>query len=293
LSEYRHSLVEDGRGGRIPFPPFITQQDIDLVRDRFVVREDDVFVVTYPRSGTTWTEQIVHLLANGGEQGDELLGDAVPWLETLPNRPQGYEGFLAGMVGRRFFTSHLPWSLMPGAGEDNGRYLYVARNPKDVAVSSFHHDRSKNDYRGSWDEYFERFVRGEVLFGSWFDHVLPWWEAAGRNGNVLFLRYEDMKRDLDEVVRRIAIFLGVRSDTALVDTVVEKSALASMAANPKTDFHWVPQKEGEPKHIRKGIVGDWRGTFSPEQSGRLDALVIERLSGTGLRFDFGEGLLLP
>jgi len=293
VADYQHTLVEDGRGGRIPFPPFLTQREIDLVRDKFVVRPDDVFVVTYPRSGTTWTEQIVHLLDRAGEQGDELLGDAVPWLETLPNRPQGYDGFLEGRIGRRLFTSHLPRSLMPGAGEENGRYLYVARNPKDVAVSCFHHDRSKNDYRGTWDEWFERFARGEVLFGSFFDHVLPWWEESGRTSNVLFLRYEDMKRDLSEIVARIAEFIGVTADPALIETVVEKSTLASMAANPKTDFHWVPQKEGVPKHLRKGVVGDWRGTFSAEQSRRLDALVLEKLSGTGLRFDFGEGLLLP
>lgn len=285
--------MEDGRGGKIPLPPFITQREVDLVRDRFVVRKDDVFVVTYPRSGTTWTEQIVHLIANGGEQGNDLLGDAVPWLETLPNRPQGYDGFLEGMTGRRFFTSHLPWSLMPGAGQPDGRYVYVARNPKDVAVSSFHHDRSKNDYEGTWDEYFERFVRGEVLFGSCFDHVLPWWEAAARHSNILFVRYEDMKRDLARVVARIADFIGVSAAPDLIDAVVKKSALSAMVANPKTDFHWVPQREGAPRHIRKGIVGDWRSTFSPEQSRRLDTLVLERLPGTGLRFDFGEGQLLP
>jgi hypothetical protein len=293
MPEYKHTLVNDGRGGQILFPPFITQREMDIIRDRFVVRDDDVFIVTYPRSGTTWMEQIVHLIANNGEQGEKLLGDAVPWLETLPNRPQGYEGFLESMTGRRFFTSHLPHALMPGAGGANGRYIYVARNPKDVAVSSYHHDRSKHGYDGTWEEYFDLFVRGSVLFGSYFDHVLPWWEAASKSFNILFVRYEEMKRDLREVATRVSDFIGVRAERELIDAVIEKSRLDTMAANPKTDLHWVPQRDGVPKHYRKGIVGDWRSYFSPEQNRRFDTLYLGKMSGTGLRFDFGDGLVLP
>jgi hypothetical protein len=66
-----------------------------------------------------------------------------------------------------------------------------------------------------------------------------------------------------------------------------------MATNHKTNLHWVPQREDVPTHFRKGIVGDWRNHFSAEQNERFDALYLEKMSGTALQFDFGEGLVLP
>ena len=113
MAEMQSNLVRDGKGGQIKFPIFISQADMDLIEKEFVVEDGDVFVVTYPRSGTTWTEQMVHLLVRNGVQGEQRLTDAVPWLETLPSRPNGMIEFLKTMPQRRLFTSHLPHPLMP------------------------------------------------------------------------------------------------------------------------------------------------------------------------------------
>lgn len=293
MKEYKHSLVSDGRGGRIPFPPFITQREMDIIAAKFEVLEDDIFVVTFPRSGTTWMEQIIHLLLNNGEQGGKLLGDAVPWVETLPNRPQGFEKFLESMSGRRQFTSHLTYSLMPGTSIPTVRFVYVARNPKDVAVSTYYHDQSKHGYEGTWEEHFKLFIEGKVMFGSYFDHVFPWWEAGKQNKNVLFLKYEDMKTDLRAVILKLVGFLEIKTPSKLISSVIEKSSFGMMANNRQTNFNWVPQKEDIPGHFRKGEIGDWRNHFTPEQNKIFDGLYMEKMLGTGLRFDFGGGLILP
>lgn len=293
MAEYKHSLVNDGRGGQISFPPFITQREMDIIAKEFAVMDDDVFVVTFPRSGTTWMEQVIHLLLNNGEQGSKVLGDAVPWVETLPNRQQGFKQFLEEMTGRRFFTSHLPYSLMPGVRDSNANYVYVARNPKDVAVSTYYHDKSKHDYDGTWEEHFNLFLQGKVLFGSYFDHVLPWWNASNEADDILFVKYEDMKRDLEEVIRTIADFLNIKANMELINIVLEKSNFEKMASDKKTNLNWVPQREGVPGHFRKGTVGDWRNHFTLEQNNTFDHLYLEKMSGTGLQFDFGDGLILP
>jgi|SRR5919202_6198697 hypothetical protein len=92
MAEYRQALVKDGNNpeGLISFPIFITQQEIDAL-ESFIVRDRDTFVVAYPKSGTTWMEQIVHLLANHGEQGDKILSEAVPWLEGAATRYGGLD----------------------------------------------------------------------------------------------------------------------------------------------------------------------------------------------------------
>jgi sulfotransferase len=293
VADYKHSLVNDGRGGQIPFPPFITQREMDIISNEFVVNADDIFVVTFPRSGTTWMEQVIHLLLNQGEQGSKVLGDAVPWVETLPNRPQRFKKFLEGMTGRRLFTSHLPYSLMPGKHYSSTRFVYVARNPKDVAVSTYYHDRSKHGYEGTWEEHLNLFFAGKVMYGSYFDHILPWWEATKQASNILFVKYEDMKQDLRAIILKLVDFLQLAADGELIKKVIDKSGFKTMANNPQTNLNWVPQKQGIPGHFRKGEIGDWRNHFTPEQNKMFDELYMEKMSATGLRFDFGNGFILP
>src|SRR5215216_1398918 len=263
---------------------------MDLINKEFVPKDGDVFIVTYPRSGTTWTEQIVHLLVNNGKQGEQRLTDAVPWVETLPHRPGGMTEFLNILQGRRLFTSHLPFQLMPRATDSTAKYIYVARNPKDVAISTYFHDQSKGGYEGSWEEHFQLFLQGNVSFGSYFDHVLPWWGASQNDRNILFLKYEDMKNDHAGHVARIASFLDIQADPQLIERVVALSSFQSMTSNQNTNFDWIPQKANKPKHFRKGDIGDWRNYFSAEQSQQLDDLYMEKMKDTGLQFDFGDGV---
>jgi hypothetical protein len=292
MADYTANLVRDGKGGSIKFPVFISQADMDLITKEFVAQDGDVFVVTYPRSGTTWTEQIVYLLVNQGKQSEQRITDAVPWLETLPHRSNGMIEFLKTLRGRRLFTSHLPQALMPSLNQA-AKIVYVARNPKDVAISNYFHEQSKMGYAGTWLEYFQLFLNGEIAYGSYFDHILPWWQASQRDQNILFLKYEDMKNDLAGNVDRIAAFLGIQADAHLIDTVVALSSFQSMTSNQNTNFEWVPQKADKPKHFRKGDIGDWRNHFSAEQSRQMDDLFMAKMKDSGLHFDFGDGVILP
>jgi sulfotransferase len=293
MAEMQSNLVRDGKGGQIKFPIFISQDDMDLIEKEFVVKDGDVFVVTYPRSGTTWTEQMVHLLVNKGEQGEQRLTDAVTWLETLPHRPNGMIEFLKTMPQRRLFTSHLLYPLMPRINNTTAKIAYVARNPKDVAISTYFHNQSKLGYEGTWEEHFQLFLNGDVGFGPYFDHLLPWWQASQKDRNILVLTYEDMKHDHAGSVAKLASFLDLEVDSQLIDTVVTLSSFQSMTANETTNFDWIPQRADVPKHFRKGDIGDWRNHFSAEQSQQMDDLFMKKMKDSGLQFDFGDGVILP
>ncbi|KAK3737785.1 hypothetical protein QZH41_017259, partial [Actinostola sp. cb2023] len=101
----------------------------------------------------------------------------------------------------RFFKIHLPYDQVPmGHGvTTKPKYINVIRNPKDVAVSWYHHYKGFKffEFDRPWDEFFEMFIDNKdsfisVVYGSWFDHVLGWW-AHRDDPNILFLKYEDMK----------------------------------------------------------------------------------------------------
>lgn len=87
----------------------------------------------------------------------------------------------------RYMLSHFKYSSFPGVlepSENPGKFIYVARNPKDVAVSYYHHTHAFEvyEYNGDWNDFFSRFYTGEICEGDWFDHVLGWWKHRGTYG---------------------------------------------------------------------------------------------------------------
>ncbi len=182
---------------------------------------------------------------------------------------------------------------MPRCSNTTAKIIYVARNPKDVAISTYFHNQSKLGYEGAWEEHFQLFLNNDVGFGPYLDHVLPWWNASQTNKHILFMKYEDMKQDHAGSVAKIASFLNLEADPQLMDTVVALSSFQSMKSGETTNFEWIPQKADKPKHFRKGDIGDWRNHFSAEQSLQMDELIVATLKGSGLQFDFGDGVILP
>ena len=66
----------------VPFPSFINQKTMDDLNN-FSLHPGDLFVVTYPKSGTTWTQQIVKLIQRGEIDDSIQLNKTIPWLEEI------------------------------------------------------------------------------------------------------------------------------------------------------------------------------------------------------------------
>jgi hypothetical protein len=231
--------------------------------DRFDAREDDVIISTYPKSGTTWLLQIVHLLLNDGRQGDLPLNEVVGWFERddpteLKNKPSV-----------RIIKTHLPPSAICSTA---GRLIYVARNPFDLAVSYYYHARSKRDFDflGSWDEFFDLFLDGEVEGGDWLTHVCDGLAVASHSQeSSFFCAYESLKYKPETVIRRIAAFLKIEVTDELVSVVRDRSSLGNMKKSPLTNVAWSQERPGEQPHLRVGAMGGWRSLFSKDQERRL------------------------
>ena len=131
-----------------------------------------------------------------------------------------------------------------------------------------------------------RFMKGEGPFGDWFTHVLDWYKASRNSENILFIKYEEMQKDLSAVVSTIAKFIDVPLKPGLLHHVLEQSKFTSMAKNPRMNYQWKEWKDQVPKFMRKGVVGDWQNQFTAEQNMVFNALYQDKMGDFGLQFDF-------
>lgn len=258
------------------FPPEAVRSGLSYAAQR-----GDIFVASYPKSGTTWLQYIVHLLVRREPLGPgQALTDSFPHLEEV-----GAEA-LASLPGPRLIKTHLPVSLTPY--HEAARYLVIARNPFDCCVSFFHHTRGFPQHydfaEGSFAEFLECFVAGEVDFGDYFDHLLGWHEARQRP-NVMFLTYEGLRADTRSAIRRIAAFLGGSARAAVsgdagLEAVIRESSLDSMRRDQQ---RWSSKRpDWAPAFVREGRVGGWSSLFEPEMARALLAEFDRRLEGSPL-----------
>ena len=280
----------------------------------------DVFIATFPKSGTTWMQQVVCMLS--GEPAEVDLQMRAPYVEAALATCVFSLPRLRRLPSPRIFKTHAAWAELPLAGcsgattlPPGAKVVVVVRDPRDVMVSLYYHSRSIKgiSYEGSWDEWFDEFLAGTAPLpmaassggggggggggsggggssNDWFEHTVGWWRVAQASPDgVLWVRYEALLRDPMAEVRRVARFVApaVANDEARLRLIVSASSFGEMKQRHESD----PENEalrnaGEHGHFRKGQAGDWRNHMSEAQAARFETVLRSRLEGTGLEGAF-------
>ena len=272
----------------------------------FSLREEDIFILSYPKTGTTWTIELVWTLINDVNIEETKVPQMIrsPFLEShcvvntefltsLGLRPDNEKlcevlddsiEHANKMTGRRVIKSHLPFELLPPKLLETCKVIYVCRNPKDTAVSYYHHSMliPGHSYTGNFHLFQQFFKEGLYLFGSYWQHLLGGWTRRN-HPNLKFLWYEDMKVDQMGVIEDLSSFLhhplSPQQKAALADHVEFNNMKKNPNTNPTAGVDLPP---GKPDFIRKGKVGDWKNFFGEEENALWDDWIRDNIAGTGL-----------
>ncbi|XP_078510935.1 sulfotransferase 2B1-like isoform X2 [Lissotriton helveticus] len=269
-------------------PASHNEEDLRHVEHEFQVLDDDVFNVTYPKSGTVWMIEILSLIHS---KGDPTVvksipnWDRAPWIETKKSLEK-----LKSHQSPRLITSHLPVQVFPKSFfSSKAKLIYTARNPKDMMVSLYYFAKMSSIYDdpGSFEQFLDAYLEGaDFLYGSWFDHVKGWMELKGKP-NFLFLTYEELQQDLRAGVMKVCRFLGQDLDDKSIDLVVENALFKNMKDNKMANFSSLPpgyMDQEKSKFMRKGITGDWKNHFTVARSENFDLVYQEKMKDLAAMF---------
>lgn len=268
-------------------------------------KDDDVFVCTYPKCGTTWVQAIVWQIMHNVDtnwSGIKTMDSVFPmmeWPEMDVNPSEDAAPVdLSVRPSPRLMKTHMPFRLLCDDVQNQktkARIIYVTRNPKDAVVSYYYFDtgfylEGVTDPRYpalTFSQFLERFFNDLCICGSYWTHNLEFWERRHWE-NILFLKYEDMMKDPWTHVKKIAEFLGKDLTDQQVSSITETTSFKNMKSNKTVNYEYFTEMrtEGATPFMRKGKVGDWKNHFTVAESERMDKEYKKKFGGTGLTHDF-------
>lgn len=270
--------------------------------NEFEFRDDDIFVVSYSKSGSTWVQQIVAQLIWNGTEGI-VLSDVSPWIDCrFPSKEERLE-IIGSQTHRRFLKSHLPVDLL--VISPKAKYIYIGRDGRDVLWSLFnHHCIMKEDAIQSIDSVPERTgpPLGEApssvidYFRNWlskdgypwwpyWEHIRSWWEIR-KLPNVMLLHFSNLKCDMPGEIRRIADFLDIPIDETTWGAILAHCSFAYMKAHvdQSVPFGGDIFKGGGENFIHKGVNNRWRDVLSTADIDKYEEFAREELGAECARW---------
>jgi len=226
---------------------------------RLTVYPDDVFIVSYPRSGNTWARFLIgNLLHPADPITFANVERRVPTIYFFPDRK------LRALPRPRLFKSHEYFDPR------YGRTIYFVRDPRDVAVSVYYYSLKRIVIADSLsiDDFIPRFLRGEyfVDFGTWEEHVQSWYSTRRSKPGFLWVKYEDLLANPGDELGKIAAALQVRATAEAITRAVELSSAANMRSLEQkhaSDWKLTRGTRQDIPFVRAATSGGWREKLSP------------------------------
>ncbi len=253
------------------------------------LRPTDIVVTPYGKSGTTWTQQIVHTLRTRGDMEFDDISRVVPWLEV--SAALGIDLNAEQKANPRAFKSHLAWDDMPRGG----KYINVVREPAAAAISMFRFQEGWFLEPGAMTA--DEFVMGTfVASRAYFQHLKSWW-ARRNDADVLFLVYEEMLADPAAAIQQIASFMGIDLDAELLALTLRHTSREFMLQHQdKFDDSMLRQLSEDVADLPRGsasakVTSGSSTSLLSDNTLEAIALVWQEEITTSLGFDTYQDLL--
>jgi hypothetical protein len=244
------------------------------------LKPQDAFLASYPRSGSTWLRFILFEILTGEDPGFQNIEERLPEVHLH----RGVPPILPG--GGRLIKTHEKYR------KDYKKAVYLVRDLRDVLLSNYVRcvecGLAPLVSKGDFDSFLLSFLEGKALaMGSWQEHSRSWLESPlAKNGNLMVVRYEDLRQNSEQVIGQLLQFLGVTRDLRIIRKAIENNTLQQMRAKEDSArkageqgvllaCHKSAEEDG--RFVRKGAIGGWRSKLTDAQ-----VKIIQQYAGDAL-----------
>jgi sulfotransferase family protein len=229
---------------------------------------NDIFLVSYLRSGSTWARFLVgNFCYENKEISFTNVNRLIPVIDghpdhrlrTLPRILKSHE----------CFDPRYP------------RVIYFVRDPRDVAVSFYFYNIKTRVIADGYalDQFVDRFLNAKTVayadrLGSWEDHVLSWIRLRQGRSTFRLVRYEDLLRDPTQALLNIASLLEIEPIPERIQRAIRLSSAEHMRSLEKKQWtRWGTTKgtRSDIPFVREAKSGGWHKHLSESAVHKIEA----------------------
>jgi len=221
-----------------------------------LIKKNDLFIVSYPKSGNTWLRLLVanFYFKNVNYNNIEQLV------------PETYHTNESEFINKklRIFKCHDYYD------HRFGRAIYIVRDPREVVVSAYFFAIKIGTISKNYSKrkFVRNFLNGEFNsnFGTWYQHVGSWYGA--KDNNILFIRYEDLKKKMAVEILKIAKFLKIEISSKKISKIVRKTSfkiLQDQEGKHGVDWASIPNNASKIKFFRDAKIDSWKNFLTKKE----------------------------
>lgn len=226
---------------------------------KFGERDDDIYIVSFPKSGTTLTQMMLYQMTTDGNMDFDHIYEVSPWIRNASLTKQA----VPELASPRIIKSHDYYFYFKS--KPKGKFIFVYRNGEDTALSFYHQNQNYNNIDESFNEFLKKFM--EKSKKNWFNFCHGWFKNK-KDFPILYVRYEDLMADKKSEIYRMANFCNITLNEEIIERTMHRSSFEFMKTH-ETKFGEQPKEKKEKvfnEFIRKGEVGKGKEEFTKENS---------------------------
>lgn len=236
------------------------------------IRQSDVFLASYPRSGNTWLRFLLAEILTENKVDFDNINRFIPEL--------GLHRSAATLLPRdgSLIKTHEPHRA------EYKRAVYLVRDIRDVALSNYARGRELGVLEGtSFDDFLPSFLDGSASrVGSWMSHVRSWRESLlAESSDLLLVKYEELRRDPEMNLMNLLSFLGVPADRSKVQKAVQNNSLARMRQKEDRSRALPLSSNENGRFVRSGAITGWKQRLTQHQIQLIEIGAGAELSSLG------------